>query len=62
LALYNLTDVVNLVELMDIAATRKLRSGTFPASLPVDPVCTRTLDLEHVGSWVVQQLEAWGLA
>ena len=61
LALYNLTDAANLVELIDIAVTRKLHSGAFPASLPVDPVCSRTLDSEYVGNWVVQQLEAWGL-
>lgn len=62
LALYNLTDVVNLVELIDIAVARKLCSGAFPASLPLGPVCTRTRDSEHVGNWVGQQLEAWGLA
>ena len=63
LALYNLTDVVNLVELMDIAVIRKLRQGTFPADLlTAEPVRTRTLDSEYVGSWIAQQLEAWRLA
>ncbi len=63
LALYNLTDVVNLVELVDIAVTRKLRQGTFPADvLTAEPTRTRTLDSEYVGNWVAQQLETWRLA
>jgi len=63
LVFYNLTDVVNLVELMDIAVARKLCSGAFPATvLTANPACTRTLDSEYVGNWVVQQLEAWGVA
>ena len=63
LALYNLTDVVNLVELMDIAVTRKLRQGTFPADmLTAEPARTRRLDSEYVGNWVAQQLETWRLA
>jgi uncharacterized protein YprB with RNaseH-like and TPR domain len=63
LAFYNLTDVVNLVELMDIAVTRKLRQGTFPVDLlTAEPARTRTLDSEYVGNWVAQQLETWRLA
>jgi len=63
LAIYNLTDVVNLVELIDLAVTRKLRQGAFPAGvLAVEPACTRTLDSEYVGNWVAQQLETWRLA
>jgi hypothetical protein len=63
LAFYNLTDVVNLVELMDIAVTRKLHQGTFPADLlTAEPAPSRTLDPEHVGNWVAQQLETWRLA
>ena len=63
LAFYNLTDVVNLVELMDIAVTHKLRQGTFPADvLTAKPARTRTLDSEYVGNWVAEQLESWGLA
>jgi len=63
LALYNLTDVVNLVELMDIAVTRKLRQGTFPAELlTAEPARTRTLDSEYFGNWITQQLETWRLA
>jgi uncharacterized protein len=62
LAFYNLTDVVNLVELMDIAVGRKLLQGTFPAGmLTAKPVRTRTLDSDCVGSWVAQQLDAWSL-
>jgi uncharacterized protein len=62
LALYNLTDVVNLVELIDIAVRRKLCQGAFPGNVPVDPVRSRTLDSECVGNWLVEQLEAWELA
>jgi len=61
LALYNLTDVVNLVELMQIAVTSKLRQATFPAALPVEPPHSRTLDSEHLGTWIARRLEAWGL-
>ena len=54
---------MNLVELMDIAVTRKLRQGTFPASLlTAELTRTRTLDSEYVGNWVAQQLETWRLA
>ena len=63
LALYNLTDVVNLVELIDIAVTRKLHQGIFPADLlTAEPVRSRTLDSEYVGSWIAQQLESWSFA
>ena len=63
LALYNLTDVVNLAELIDIAVTRKLREGTVPAGLlAAAPVRSRTLDSECVGDWVTRQLESWRLA
>ena len=62
LAFYNLTDVVNLVELMDIAVMRKLRQGTFPAGvLATETARSRTLDSEYVGNWAAQQLETWRL-
>jgi hypothetical protein len=62
-AVNDLPDVVSLVELMDIAATRKLRQGTFPADLlTAGPARTRTLDSEYVGNWVAQQLKTWKLA
>lgn len=63
LALYNLTDVVNLVELMDIAVRYKLRQGAFPTqALTADSTCVRTVEAECVGSWIARQLESWGIA
>jgi uncharacterized protein len=62
LVFYNLTDVVNLVELMDIAVTRKLCSGAFPATvLTAESACKRTLDSEYVAGWIAGQLESWRL-
>jgi uncharacterized protein len=62
LAFYNLTDVVNLVELMDVAVAHKLRQAVL-ANLPVaEPTRGRTLDSEHVGHWLAEQLDVWGLA
>jgi uncharacterized protein len=61
LALYNLTDVVNLVELMEIAVARRLRQTTFPGSPHVEFARSQALDSEDVKNWVAQQLGEWGL-
>lgn len=55
LALYNLTDVVNLVELMEIAFRRKIERAAFPAALPaLEPAIK--FDPEFLGSWLAEQL------
>jgi uncharacterized protein len=60
LALYNLTDVVNLVELVQIA----VRLNHQRLALPGDMLATQSqtgfrYEPEYLGSWIVQQL-GWG--
>lgn len=63
LALYNLTDVVNMVELVEIAVAQKLRQAAFPGAAPaVESVPAASLDAESVGMWIARQLESWGVA
>ena len=58
LALYNLTDVVNLVELVDIAVRDKARLIAHPgaAALP-DQGARMKLDAEYLGIWLADRLE-----
>jgi len=57
LALYNLTDVVNLVELIEIAVRHKTRLAACPGA---DGLCqegvTRKLDSDYLGTWLVDHL------
>ena len=58
LALYNLTDVVNLVELVEIAVSRKVRLAGLPGvSAVVEPDVALRLDAEYVRIWLTEQWE-----
>lgn len=57
LALYNLTDVVNLVELLDIAVRHKTRLAACPGkSLSFERHTTLKLDAEYLGNWLAAHL------
>jgi hypothetical protein len=57
LILYNLTDVVNLVELMEIAMRLKREGLAFPAELSVgEPPVGLKYDSEYLGVWIAQEL------
>jgi uncharacterized protein len=57
LSLYNLTDVVNLVELLEIAVEHKRRETAFPSPELVAPACTAPqFDASQVPQWLAQYL------
>ncbi len=58
LALYNLTDVVNMVELVEIAVRRKTRLTAHPnQEALLDRGATCRLDSEYLGTWLSEHLE-----
>jgi len=57
LALYNLTDVVNLVELVKIAVRRKTRLAAYPGdNTLLDRDATMQLDSQYLGTWLADHL------
>jgi len=61
LALYNLTDVVNLVELLQIAVSLHRRRLAFPGELPVGaPHVKLNYDPQRLGAWIAQELGCRG--
>ena len=59
LALYNLTDVVNMVELVEIAVHQKMRLAAHPGkNAPLEQGATWTPDPEYLGTWLANQ--PWG--
>jgi len=59
LALYNLTDVVNMVELVEIAVRHKTRLTQHPNQEGLfDQPATRKPDSEYIGTWLGEHLEA----
>jgi uncharacterized protein len=57
LALYNLTDVVNLVELVELAVRRKHERLAFPGEMPfVEPRVRLKYDGRYLASWIAQEL------
>ncbi len=57
LALYNLTDVVNMVELVEIAVRLKCRRLTLPSELSVgDPRSRPNYAPENLATWIAQEL------
>ena len=58
LALYNLTDVTNLVELVEIAVQRKTRDAAHPnQDALLAPGAAWKLDSEYLGQWLAEHLE-----
>jgi hypothetical protein len=63
LALYNLTDVVNLVELVEIAVRRKTRLMAFPGEMAVaEPQTGLKYHPHSLGAWIVRELELRAMA
>jgi uncharacterized protein YprB with RNaseH-like and TPR domain len=61
LALYNLTDVVNLVELVQIALRLHHKQLAFPGDLsPEEAQVHLKYDPEDLGAWIVQELGCGG--
>jgi uncharacterized protein YprB with RNaseH-like and TPR domain len=53
LALYNLTDVVNMVELVEIAVQQKMRLAAHPGKdAPLEQGATWKPDPEYLGTWL----------
>lgn len=58
LALYNLTDVVNLVELVEIAVSHKIRQTAFPnTGVLREPGARLKLDAEYLCTWLADHLD-----
>ncbi len=57
LLLYNLTDVVNLVELLEIAVAEKCRRAAFPGALPGGRSSLPKFDPQQLADWIKQHLE-----
>jgi uncharacterized protein YprB with RNaseH-like and TPR domain len=63
LILYNLTDVVNLVELMETTIKLKHPQLAFPGeTMAVEPPPARKFDAGSLGPWIEQTLSSWGRA
>jgi uncharacterized protein YprB with RNaseH-like and TPR domain len=57
LILYNLTDVVNLLELAQIAVAQKSRLAAFPGQMAVTEArVAPKLDAEYLGNWIAERL------
>ncbi len=56
LLLYNLTDVVNLVELVEIAVAAKRRLAAFPGELPAAMPSLPTFDAERLTRWIAERI------
>ena len=55
LLLYNLTDVVNLVELLEIAVAAKGRLAAFPGELPGGKASLPRFDPERLVGWIAER-------
>ncbi|MGO8745640.1 MAG: hypothetical protein ACLQNE_06590 [Thermoguttaceae bacterium] len=63
LILYNLTDVVNLVELMETTIKLKHPQLSFPGEITAPrPPPERKFDAGRLGPWIGQTLSSWGQA
>ena len=61
LALYNLTDVVNLVELVETAVRLKHRGWRFPGELPLGGAQIKLkYDPEYLAAWIARELGRGG--
>lgn len=61
LILYNLTDVVNLVALMETTLKLKHSRTAFPGEIMArEPLTAMKFDAEGLGPWIEQTLSSWG--
>jgi hypothetical protein len=57
LLLYNLTDVVNLVELLEMAIVEKCRMAAFPGGLPGAAFSLPKFDARRLAGWIAGRIE-----
>ena len=63
LILYNLTDVVNMVELVETTVRLKQPQLAFPGGITAHaPVAAWKFDGESLGTWITETLSSWSLA
>ena len=63
LLLYNLTDVVNMVELVETTVRLKQPRLAFPGAVGVSGrSCPRTPELGELAEWIERSLALWGMA
>jgi uncharacterized protein YprB with RNaseH-like and TPR domain len=63
LVLYNLTDVVNLVELIELAIKLKHPQLAFPGKLAIpEPPRTTKIDDQGLAAWITDRLSSWNVA
>lgn len=60
---YNLTDVINMVELMETTVNLKQPQMAFPGPMTVGaPSAACTFDGRNLGPWIEETLSSWGQA
>lgn len=63
LILYNLTDVVNMVELVETTVRLKQPQLAFPGEITAhSPVPAREFHADSLGTWITETLSSWNLA
>ena len=63
LILYNLTDVVNMVELVETTVRLKQPQLAFPGEIMAHaPYATRDFHAGSLGTWITETLSSWNLA
>jgi hypothetical protein len=63
LLLYNLTDVVNMVELVKTTVKLKRPQTAFPDTITVrEPSAPINFDVGCLGGWIEEALSSWNLA
>jgi uncharacterized protein YprB with RNaseH-like and TPR domain len=63
LLLYNLTDVVNMVELVETTVRLKQPQTAFPGVVSArEPLAERKFDARSLGPWIEETLSSWGQA
>jgi len=61
LLLYNLTDVVNMVELVETTVRLKQPQTAFPSVVTArEPLAERKFDARSLGPWIEETLSSWG--
>lgn len=63
LLLYNLTDVVNMVELVETTVRLKQPQTAFPGTVTArEPLAARRFDAQSLGPWIEETLSSWDQA
>jgi uncharacterized protein YprB with RNaseH-like and TPR domain len=60
LLLYNLTDVVNLVELAEVAVAAKRRAAAFPGEFSTSLAPSPRFEGSAIARWIAEEMESFG--